>query len=59
MDTDANPGALVRNGPLSLEAWVRPVTIPAAGEFAGIVEKRDAWSLQLHGNRLEFLEPVS
>jgi hypothetical protein len=40
--------------PMSLEAWIRPVTLPAAGSFASILTKPEAYSLQFNGPRLEF-----
>jgi hypothetical protein len=38
----------------SVEAWVRPDTLPAAGAAASIVTKEGAYSLQFNGPRLEF-----
>ena len=44
-----SPGAT-----LSVEAWIKPVSTPAAGNFASIVTKPESYSLQLNGPRLEF-----
>ncbi|MDQ6915143.1 MAG: fibronectin type III domain-containing protein, partial [Actinomycetota bacterium] len=40
--------------PLSLEAWLKPSTIPASGSFASVLTKADSYSLQFNGPRLEF-----
>src|SRR5213076_153839 len=39
---------------LSLEAWIRPASLPATGAFASILTKAESYSLQLNGPRLEF-----
>jgi hypothetical protein len=39
--------------PLTLEAWIKPTAVPAAGSFASIVTKPDSYSLQLAGSQLE------
>lgn len=39
---------------LTVEAWVRPSSIPASGQFASVVTKAESYSIQLNGNRLEF-----
>jgi hypothetical protein len=38
----------------SLETWIRPNAIPAAGGWASILTKQEAYSLQFNGPRLEF-----
>ena len=38
----------------SLEAWIRPEALPAAGAFASVVTKAESYSLQFNGPRLEF-----
>jgi hypothetical protein len=38
----------------SLEAWIRPDAIPAAGGWASVVTKAESYSLQFNGPRLEF-----
>lgn len=40
--------------PMSLEAWIKPASLPAAGSFASILTKPEAYSLQFNGPRLEF-----
>ena len=40
--------------PLTLEAWIRPTALPAAGGFASIVSKPEQYSLQFNGPLLEF-----
>jgi hypothetical protein len=40
--------------PLSLEAWIKPTSIPATGSFASVLTKADSYSLQFNGPRLEF-----
>ena len=39
---------------VTVEAWVRPAALPAAGSFASIVAKAESYALQFNGNRLEF-----
>ena len=39
---------------VSLEAWIRPTSLPAAGDFASLVSKPNSYSLQFNGPRLEF-----
>ena len=46
--------ALSPTGALTVEAWVRPSVKPAAGGFASIVTKPEAYSLQFNGPQLEF-----
>lgn len=41
-------------GALSLEAWIRPDAIPSAGDWASVVTRPEAYSLQFNGPRLEF-----
>lgn len=38
----------------SLEAWIRPAALPAAGAFASIATRPESYSLQLNGPRLEW-----
>lgn len=38
----------------SVEAWIKPSTVPAPGEFASIASKPGSYSLQLDGPQLEF-----
>jgi beta-glucanase (GH16 family) len=39
---------------VTVEAWVRPSALPAAGSFASIASKAESYTLQFNGNRLEF-----
>jgi hypothetical protein len=39
---------------LSLEAWIKPSSLPTAGNFASIVTRPEAYSLQFNGPQLEF-----
>ena len=39
---------------LSLEAWVKPASLPTSGNFASILTKAESYSLQFNGPRLEF-----
>ena len=38
---------------VSLEAWIKPAALPAAGSFASILTKAESYSLQFNGPRLE------
>jgi hypothetical protein len=38
----------------SLEAWIRPEALPAAGSFASIATRAESYSLQFNGPRLEW-----
>jgi hypothetical protein len=49
----ANSNSLRIPLPLTLEAWIKPTTIPAAGSFASVLTKRESYSLQFNGPRLE------
>jgi subtilisin family serine protease len=39
---------------LSLEAWIKPTSLPTSGKFASILTKAESYSLQFNGPRLEF-----
>jgi hypothetical protein len=45
--------SLDASGALTLEAWIRPNALPAAGAFASVITKPEAYSLQFNGSRLE------
>ena len=49
-----NSVSLGLSAPLTLEAWIKPSSIPAAGRFRSIVTKPESYSLQFNGPRLEF-----
>ncbi len=38
---------------LTLEAWIKPTSLPSAGSFATIINKTEAFALQFNGPRLE------
>jgi hypothetical protein len=50
----ANSATLGLSSPLSLEAWIKPASLPASGAFASILTKAESYSLQFNGPRLEF-----
>jgi len=39
---------------LSLEAWIKPTSLPATGVFRSVMTKAEAYALQFNGPRLEF-----
>jgi hypothetical protein len=39
---------------VSLEAWIKPTSLPTSGHFASILTKAESYSLQFNGPRLEF-----
>ena len=49
-----NSLALQLTTPITLEAWIKPTALPAAGGFASIVSKPEQYSLQFNGPLLEF-----
>ncbi|HYI80355.1 MAG TPA: LamG-like jellyroll fold domain-containing protein [Thermoleophilaceae bacterium] len=42
------------SSPITLEAWIKPTTVPTTGNFASILSKAESYSLQFNGPRLEF-----
>ncbi len=38
----------------SLEAWIKPTSLPATGVFRSVMTKAESYSLQFNGPRLEF-----
>ena len=50
----ANSATLGLSSPLSLEAWIKPASLPTSGSFASILTKAESYSLQFNGPRLEF-----
>jgi titin len=46
--------SLALGAAFSLEAWIKPSAIPAAGGWASVLSKAEAYSLQFNGPRLEF-----
>jgi Concanavalin A-like lectin/glucanases superfamily/Fibronectin type III domain len=49
-----NSTSLSITGAITLEAWIKPTSLPAAGSFASIVSKPESYALQFNGPRLEF-----
>ncbi len=49
----ANSNSLRVAAPLTLEAWIKPTTVPASGSYASVMTKRESYSLQFNGPRLE------
>ncbi|HZV73099.1 MAG TPA: LamG-like jellyroll fold domain-containing protein, partial [Conexibacter sp.] len=39
---------------ISLEAWIKPTSLPASGVFRSVLTKAESYSLQFNGPRLEF-----
>jgi hypothetical protein len=50
----ASNSALSPTARVTVEAWIKPSALPAAGAFASIATKAEAYSLQFNGPRLEF-----
>jgi Concanavalin A-like lectin/glucanases superfamily len=50
----ANSASLGLTSSLSLEAWIKPTSLPASGVFASILTKPESYSLQFNGPLLEF-----
>ena len=46
--------SLVLPTKVSLEAWIKPVSLPANGSFASVVSKPESYSLQFNGPKMEF-----
>jgi len=46
--------SLKLTSPMTLEAWIKPAALPAAGSFASVVTKDNTYSIQFNGPRLEF-----
>jgi hypothetical protein len=50
----ASSASLGLSSPLTLEAWIKPTSLPASGSFASILTKAESYSLQFNGPKLEF-----
>jgi hypothetical protein len=50
----ANSASLTIGSPLTLETWIKPAAVPAAGSFASVLTKPESYSLQFNGPLLEF-----
>ena len=46
--------ALSPTARVTVEAWIKPISIPPTGAFASIASKTEVFSLQFNGPRLEF-----
>ena len=40
--------------PLSVETWIKPSKLPAAGQYASVLSKAESYTIQFNGPRLEF-----
>jgi hypothetical protein len=49
----ANSNSLGLASALTLEAWIKPTSLPANGSFASLMTKRESYALQFNGPRLE------
>ncbi len=49
-----NSTSLGLTSPVTLEAWIKPTALPAAGSFASVVTKAESYSIQFNGPKLEF-----
>jgi DNA-binding beta-propeller fold protein YncE len=47
-------GVLSPANTISVEAWIKPSSLPASGSFRSIVSKAESYSLQFNGPLLEF-----
>ena len=50
----ASSASLSLASTVSLEAWIKPTSIPAAGAFASVLTKPESYSLQFNGPKMEF-----
>jgi concanavalin A-like lectin/glucanase superfamily protein/fibronectin type III domain protein len=50
----ADAAGLKLTSPFTLEMWIKPAAIPAAGTFASVLTKEGSYSIQFNGPRLEF-----
>ena len=46
--------ALQLTNRVSLEAWIKPTSLPSSGVFRSVMTKAESYSLQFNGPRLEF-----
>ena len=46
--------ALQFTNAFSLEAWIKPTSLPSSGVFRSVLTKGESYSLQFNGPRLEF-----
>jgi hypothetical protein len=50
----ADANSLDLTSKITLEAWIKPNLLPAAGSFASLMTKAESYSLQFNGPQLEF-----
>ncbi len=50
----ASSPSLSISSPLTLEAWIKPNSLPTSGKFASVLTKAESYSIQFNGPRLEF-----
>jgi len=48
------PAAFNVTNAFSLEAWIKPTSLPSSGVFRSVMTKAESYSLQFNGPRLEF-----
>jgi len=49
-----NGSALQLTNRVTLEAWIKPTSLPVSGAFRSVMTKAESYSLQFNGPRLEF-----
>jgi len=52
--TVASTAALQLTNRVSLEAWIKPTSLPSSGVFRSVLTKAESYALQFNGPRLEF-----
>ena len=52
--TVASTAALQLTNRISLEAWIKPTSLPSSGVFRSVLTKAESYALQFNGPRLEF-----
>jgi hypothetical protein len=50
----ASTSALQLTNRVTLEAWIKPTSLPTTGAFRSVLTKAESYSLQFNGPRLEF-----
>ena len=50
----SSSAALQLTNKISLEAWIKPTSLPSSGSFRSVMTKAESYSLQFNGPRLEF-----
>ncbi|HEU4702431.1 MAG TPA: LamG-like jellyroll fold domain-containing protein [Conexibacter sp.] len=52
--TVSSASALQLTNRITLEAWIKPTSLPSSGVFRSVMTKAESYSLQFNGPRLEF-----